>query len=204
MKERIYLQGERIGEFEIIEPLAAGSCAAIYRARRLTAGPAADCALKISKFDMAALPASTRLELSARLHREYVALSALDHPGVVEVHESGWYEGTAYYTMELLGGLTLAPYLAQKRRRYWELMKVFLHLTEALAHCHERGIIHRDIKPSNILVEPERGPVLIDFGNCQPLILNMLQPLTAPGAVLAGTGLPGPGGPFSTRGSLIS
>ena len=48
MKERIYLQGERIGEFEIVEPLAAGSCAAIYQARRLTVGPVAGCALKIT------------------------------------------------------------------------------------------------------------------------------------------------------------
>ena len=181
MKERVYLNFERIGELEILEHLTAGSCAAIYRARHSTGG---ECALKIGKFDMAALPAAVRLELSARLYREYVALSALDHPGVVKVHESGWYEGTAYYTMEMLGGLPLAPYLAQKRRRYWELMQVFLHLAEALAHCHERGIVHRDIKPSNIIVEPERGPVLIDFGICQPLVLNPYQPLTAPGAVL--------------------
>ncbi len=37
-------------------------------------------------------------------------------------------------------------------------------MADALAHAHARLIVHRDVKPANIILTPERGPVLVDFG----------------------------------------
>jgi serine/threonine protein kinase len=37
-------------------------------------------------------------------------------------------------------------------------------VADALAHAHARSIVHRDVKPANIIVTPDRGPVLVDFG----------------------------------------
>ncbi len=37
-------------------------------------------------------------------------------------------------------------------------------MADALAHAHARLIVHRDIKPANIILTPDRGPVLVDFG----------------------------------------
>lgn len=42
-------------------------------------------------------------------------------------------------------------------------------LLKAVATLHFRGIVHRDISPSNIILNQERGLVLIDFGTCQTL-----------------------------------
>ena len=37
-------------------------------------------------------------------------------------------------------------------------------MADALAHAHARLIVHRDVKPANIIITPDRGPVLVDFG----------------------------------------
>ncbi len=37
-------------------------------------------------------------------------------------------------------------------------------MLQALSFVHERGILHNDIKPSNIVINPQRVPILVDFG----------------------------------------
>src|SRR5207237_3530008 len=37
-------------------------------------------------------------------------------------------------------------------------------LAAAVAACHEQGVLHRDLKPENVILHPERGPVVLDFG----------------------------------------
>lgn len=39
-----------------------------------------------------------------------------------------------------------------------------LQLCEALAVCHAQGVLHRDLKPANVMIHPERGAVVLDFG----------------------------------------
>lgn len=201
MKERIYRQGERIGEWEVQELIAMGTFSAVYKVKPIPPAddeeggsfddvldepPPSEVALKICRFDMAELPDDKRKELSTRLHREHVQVGVADHPGIVRSEGGGWHEGKPYFAMELLAGPTLGEYLAEpKRRRYRELLALFLKVTEAVAYCHHRGIVHRDIKPSNIIVEPERGPVLIDFSISLPCDRDLFhQQLTAPGALL--------------------
>ncbi|MDQ7779352.1 MAG: tetratricopeptide repeat protein, partial [Planctomycetota bacterium] len=43
-------------------------------------------------------------------------------------------------------------------------MLILREVARALQHAHELGIIHRDLKPANIIVTPDRGPVVTDFG----------------------------------------
>lgn len=46
-----------------------------------------------------------------------------------------------------------------------DIVQLFHHLLPVLSYLHQQGIIHRDISPDNIILrEPDRLPVLIDFG----------------------------------------
>jgi len=54
----------------------------------------------------------------------------------------------------------LATRLAPFSRR----IELLAELAEALAHCHDHGVLHRDIKPKNVLFDAEGHPKLIDFG----------------------------------------
>jgi PAS domain S-box-containing protein len=56
-------------------------------------------------------------------------------------------------------------------------LRIAIHLSVALGHLHERGLIHRDIKPSNVLVNPATGEVwLTGFGIASRLPRERLLP----------------------------
>lgn len=57
------------------------------------------------------------------------------------------------------------------------------HLTNALGHAHERGIVHGDLKPANILLSDEGRPMLLDFNLSQDTRLRA----SAPAAYIGGT-----------------
>ena len=43
-------------------------------------------------------------------------------------------------------------------------LRILQDLAAGLAHLHRRGVVHRDVAPGNVILRPEGGAVLIDFG----------------------------------------
>jgi serine/threonine protein kinase len=43
-------------------------------------------------------------------------------------------------------------------------IKFIYNVINALAFAHDRGVVHNDIKPGNVLLHPERGAVVCDWG----------------------------------------
>jgi len=93
-------------------------------------------------------------EARGRLLREAHALTAVRHPGFVEVLDAGVCAAHGpYVVLEMLEGRTLDGILAARRRlSIADAVHIGRQVCDALAHAHARGVIHRDLKPSNIFV----------------------------------------------------
>ena len=108
----------------------------------------------------------------ARLEREAQVTARLQHPAIVPVYEAGtWPDGSAFYTMRLVAGTSLAVAIA-KRETLSErlaLLPNVISVVDALAYAHSERVIHRDLKPQNILVGEFGETVVIDWGLAKEL-----------------------------------
>jgi serine/threonine-protein kinase len=157
------MAARQLGQYVLKGRLGAGGMGEVYLAEHtLLRRP---CALKLVR------PYGADHETQvARFEREVQATAALTHPNTVEIYDYGRTEdGTFYYVMEYLPGLTLAELV----RRHGPLPPArAIHLLRqvcgALREAHSVGLIHRDIKPANIIVCIRGGVCdvikLLDFG----------------------------------------
>src|SRR5215471_7391301 len=92
--------GVRLGPYEIVGPLGAGGMGEVYRARdsRLNR----EVAIKVLPADVAADP-----DRLARFEREAQAVSALNHPNIVTLHEVGTGAPGPYLVLERVEGQSL-------------------------------------------------------------------------------------------------
>lgn len=105
----------------------------------------------------------------ADFKKEADRLYELHHEGIVPVNEVIEANGTIYYVMKYLGGLSLTDYVHKKGGHLDEATArdITSKVAAALAFLHERKINHLDVKPDNIMMagtEDNPMPVLIDFG----------------------------------------
>jgi serine/threonine protein kinase len=96
--------------------------------------------------------------------REMDALTRLDHPGLVGLHDGGTEAGRLYVVTDLVEGPTLAERIKAGPLPPDEVCRVGAGLAAALAHVHAGGFVHRDMKPANVLLGDGGGPRLADFG----------------------------------------
>jgi hypothetical protein len=103
-------------------------------------------------------------EALERLKREFHALSAINHPNIVELGELLEQDGAWSFTMELVAGTEFLAYVRDADFDEARLRRSLGQLAEGLHTLHLHGQVHRDIKPSNVLVTHEGRVVIIDFG----------------------------------------
>ena len=130
-------------------------------------------------------------ETSLRRFREEAAAAAnVKSPHVVQVLDHGVAaSGEPYIVMELLEGVDLADYLAQRGRIPLETVaEIVSQVCKALARAHERGIVHRDIKPQNIfLCRGDANEIFVkvlDFGIAKRSVLGSAAGGTLTGSLL--------------------
>ena len=104
-------------------------------------------------------------ELREQFQQEAQLLAGLRHPNLPRVSDHFDDDGSAYLVMDFVYGRRLDEVIAQEGALdEEEVLDWARQLIEALAHCHERGVIHRDVKPQNVIITWQGKAVLVDFG----------------------------------------
>jgi serine/threonine protein kinase len=91
-------------------------------------------------------------------------IAALEHPGIVPVHDAGTLpDGRSYYTMKLVRGVRLDEWV-RAGHPLTERLRVFARICEPVAFAHANGSVHRDLKPENVMVGEFGAVLVMDWG----------------------------------------
>src|SRR5262245_12394913 len=149
---------ERIGNCRIVEEVASGGMAVVYRAVQDPLGRTV--AIK-------ALKSSAALEenVVTRFEREAKSLALLQHENIIHVYDFHRERGALFIVMEYVQGIDLYDLLEKSGRLPYDVAAIIaMQVGRALDYIHYRGIVHRDIKPANVMISRQGGVKLMDFG----------------------------------------
>src|SRR5262249_6107954 len=135
--------GTRLGPYEILSSLGAGSMGVVYRARDTHLQRTV--ALKVLNEERNAPGAPDLLLGEAR------AASALNHPNICTVHEVREEAGHVFIVMEYVDGRPLHEQIPVNGLPADSLVRYAVQMADALAHAHEHGVLHRDLKTANVM-----------------------------------------------------
>ncbi|MGI5861959.1 MAG: protein kinase domain-containing protein [Myxococcales bacterium] len=123
-------------------------------------------AMKVLSPKIAAKPQEAQ-----RFLEEAQITGQLEHPNIPPVHEVGIDdEGTHYFTMKYVRGITLEEMLTDQsfsvhdEAKLFEVLQVFVKTCQAIGYAHSRGVIHCDIKPRNVMVGSHGQVYVMDWG----------------------------------------
>lgn len=97
----------------------------------------------------------------------------------VKVYDVFTANGTAYYAMEYVDGLTIAQYTKiHGKITSGQALFAAAKISSAFTFIHDRNIIHRDLSPDNIMITKDGNVRLVDFGNARPFSYDEENSLT--------------------------
>ena len=165
--------GTPFGQYELIEPIATGGMAEVYRARmRGVEGFQKIVAIK------RILPHLTDNDEFVTMFVDEAKLAAqLQHPNIIHIYDLGKIERSYYIAMEYIDGKDLRSILRTLDERKSRLplgLALFIgsRLAAALDYAHRKkdlqgkamALVHRDISPQNVLISFDGDIKLCDFG----------------------------------------
>ncbi|HUP25781.1 MAG TPA: protein kinase [Thermoanaerobaculia bacterium] len=153
---------DRLGHYQILEPIGKGGMGMVYRARDVRLGRVV--ALKVLPEAGSEDPARR-----ARFLTEARACASLLHPNIATLFEFGEAERPhgpprLFLAMEYVEGEDLSTLLAAGPLPIGQALAIARQLAAALAAAHRHGVIHRDLKPGNVRLEPGGRVKVLDFG----------------------------------------
>jgi NIMA (never in mitosis gene a)-related kinase len=134
--------------------------------------------------DFGQLYALKKIPLSpdSKISFEAQVLKSLDHPYIVQYHDSFIENHNLYIVTDYSEGGDLSKRIraARDQKFYFsekQVWKWFGQLVEALSYMHSQHVIHRDLKPSNIFLTKDGALQIGDFGFSK--VLNYSEELTS-------------------------
>jgi serine/threonine-protein kinase len=166
------------GRFQLVEEIARGGMATIFKAKDLCDGGRA-VAVKLP------LPIfSSGVGAWSLFQQEESIGRRLDHPYVVHFLPLPDDKHRSYVVTEFVPGRTLADHLHD-----WgtlpepEALAIASRICDAVAHVHKRGFVHYDLKPANIMLCPDDTIRLLDFGLAHAVVRSRFTIVGAPPAI---------------------
>jgi hypothetical protein len=154
-----------IENFEIISLLGQGGMSTVWKARQSSLDRLV--AIKVLSASFATDPADI-----ARFREEARAAGRLKHPGIVQVYDANFTNGSYYFVMELVDGYTVGEWIRRKGRLDEnDALTVAESVIASLDYAWtDFGIIHCDIKPENIMVDADGSVKTTDLGLARAIV----------------------------------
>jgi serine/threonine-protein kinase len=146
----------RVGRYVIQRYLGEGGMGSVYLATRDDLGDRV--ALKFLH-GVWSSPGGRR-----RFAREQMTLASLNHRHVARLYDAGVTNGTPWFAMEYVEGLSIVEHCERKQLELRDRLRLFREACEAIAYAHRNLTVHLDVKPSNVLVNVDGEVKLLDFG----------------------------------------
>jgi nucleotide-binding universal stress UspA family protein len=149
--------GATLDGFRIEEQVHSGGMAVLYRVSNPDAG--FPLLMKVPRLGHGE-PASSLISFEV----EQMVLEALQGPHVPRFVAKGDLTHVPYIVMERVAGRSLHDWTARAPLAAEEVARLGAALATALHSVHLQDAIHLDLKPSNVMIRPDGGAVLVDFG----------------------------------------
>ncbi len=151
--------GARIADYRLDRYLGRGMLGSVYKGHQLNL----DRPVAFKVFDP---ERCIRDEgLAKRFLIEAGKVGSVTHDGLVQLHESGEYQGLLWCSMEWVDGDTLEALLKRDGRVAPGLAFLIIEkVAEALHEAHTHGVIHGDLRPSHVIVMEDGRVKLTDVG----------------------------------------
>ena len=93
----------------------------------------------------------------------------MGQPNIAGVTDYFDENGTSYFVMDYIEGISFKTYIAQAGGRVSpeEALDVMIPVLRALTEVHGEGLIHRDVTPDNIYITKDGNVKLLDFGSAR-------------------------------------
>lgn len=163
------LVGKTIGRYQIISQLGSGGMGEVYLAQDTRLGRSV--ALKVLAPQL-----REQQEQLRRLEQEARAASALNHPNILTIYETGEADNVHFIAAEYVGGESLRECLGRGTFTVRQALEIAIQIVAALEAAHRAGIVHRDVKPENIILRKDGLIKLLDFGIAK-LAQTPIEPL---------------------------
>ena len=148
-----------VGAYRIVSEIGRGGMGTVYLADRAGADFEHRVAIKLIGTSDEGDPLHQRFLAERRI------LAGLVHPNIARLLDGGVTgDGRPYLVMELVDGLPITEYCADRNLDVPARLRLFADVCAAIQYAHQSLVIHRDLKPSNILVSGDGQVHLLDFG----------------------------------------